>query len=302
MEKIKIVFLGTGSAVPTANRNHSGFYFKYKNRSILVDCGEGIQRQFRKAGLNLCKLTDVLITHWHGDHVLGLPGLFESLSLNGYSRTLNIYGPKRTKQFVDKLFEIFIHARKIKMEVREIKESGVFFETADFRIRAYPLKHNFTLGYLFEEKDKRRINKKTLGKLKIKKEDIKKLGLLIKGKDIFINGRKLKAKNFTYLEKGRKIAFVFDTGSCDNAVKLAKDADLVIMDSSFIREQEELAREYKHLTAEQAAKIAKKAGANKLFLTHISQRNELREKEILKEAKKYFKNVEVARDLMAVEI
>jgi len=300
MEKIKIVFFGTGSAVPTAKRNHSGIYLKYKDRDILIDCGEGIQRQFRKAGLNPCKLTDILITHWHGDHVLGLPGLFETLSLSGYTKVLNICGPRRTKRFIEEVFRIFIHSDKIRMNVSEVSDRVI--ETPYFKISALSLKHNSTLGYLFEEKDRMRIDKKKLNKLKINREGFKKLGDLAKGKNVKINGKLIKAKDYTYLEKGRKIAFVFDTGDCENAVKLSKGVDLVIMDSSFVKEQETQAKEYNHMTSEQAAKIAKKAGAKRLILTHLSQRNDMREGEMLSEAKKIFKNSEVAKDLMVVEI
>ncbi len=303
MEKIEIVFLGTGSAVPTAKRNHIGIYLKYKDRNILVDCGEGIQRQFRKARLNFCKLTDILITHWHGDHVLGLPGLFESLYFNNYSGILNVYGPRRTKEFIKKIFEIFDHAGKIRNYIRVNEVEKDVLETPYFKISALRLDHGaFTFGYSFEEKDRLRIDKRKLSKLKIEKSEMVKLAMLAEGKNIVINGKRLRAKDYTYHEKGRKIVFIFDTKDCENAVKLAKDADLVIADSSYLKEQESLAEEYNHMTSEQAAKLAKKANAKRLILTHISQRNELREKDMLKEAKKIFKNVELAEDFMRVEL
>ena len=97
-EKIKLTFLGTGSAIPTARRNHPATLLQYKDENILVDCGEGTQRQFRKAKLNPCKITRILISHWHGDHVLGLPGLLQTLNLNGYNGKLVLYGPKGSKQ------------------------------------------------------------------------------------------------------------------------------------------------------------------------------------------------------------
>ena len=99
-EKVEIVFLGTGSAVPTIRRNHPSIFLRYKDESILFDCGEGTQRQIRKAKLNPCKLTRLFITHWHGDHVLGIPGLLQTLALNNYNRELEIYGPKGTKLYL----------------------------------------------------------------------------------------------------------------------------------------------------------------------------------------------------------
>src|SRR3989338_5533168 len=130
--KIPIVFLGTSQAIPTAKRNHIAMLLHYKNETILVDCGEGTQRQFRKAKINPCKITRLLITHFHGDHVFGLPGLFQTLALNNYQKTLYIYGPKGTKEFIKKIFETFIHAKKIKIQVEEV--NGTFLETQDFRL------------------------------------------------------------------------------------------------------------------------------------------------------------------------
>src|SRR4030067_2460046 len=101
--KIPITFLGTSQSIPTEKRNHTAVLLKYKDENILVDCGEGTQRQFRKAHLNPCKVTRILITHGHGDHVLGLPGLLSTLSLSGYQKTLCIYGPKGTKEFVKEM-------------------------------------------------------------------------------------------------------------------------------------------------------------------------------------------------------
>ena len=104
---IKVKFLGTSGAVPTAERNHTSMLLEYENENILIDCGEGTQRQFRKARINPCKITRILITHWHGDHVLGLPGLLQTLGFSEYNKTLYIYGPKGTKEFMQNLFKTF---------------------------------------------------------------------------------------------------------------------------------------------------------------------------------------------------
>lgn len=294
-----ITFLGTSQAVPTATRNHTAILLNYKDENILVDCGEGTQRQFRKAKLNFCRLTRILITHWHGDHVLGLPGLFQTLALNNYSKTLCVYGPRGTKRFIEELYKIFVPAKKINLKVEEV--SGKFLETKDFEIHAFSLEHEAPCnGYVFIEKNKLRIDKEKLKKLKL--PSIPEIAKLTEGKNIKINGKTIKAKDLTYLQKGRKISFIFDTKMCDNVKKLAKDSDLAIIESTYGKSEEELAKEYLHMTSEQAAKAAKQGKAKQLILTHISQRYEHKEKTILEEAKKIFPNTKIAEDFMQVEL
>ena len=129
-EKIKLTFLGTAASMPTAKRNPFSILLQYKEENILIDCAEGTQRQMRKAGLNLCRINKILITHWHGDHVLGLPGLFQTLVLSGYNRKMQIFGPKRTKDFMKNFVRIFVPVFKFSADVNEIA-SGRFFETED---------------------------------------------------------------------------------------------------------------------------------------------------------------------------
>ncbi len=301
--KIPIYFLGTGQAIPTAKRNHTALLMKYKDENILIDCGEGTQRQFRKMKLNPCKITKILITHWHGDHILGLPGLFQTLQLNNYPKTLQIYGPKGTKKFISLLYKLFVPIGKLKIEVKEVS-SGKFLETPDFFIEAFPLQHGIpTLAYRFIEKEKIRLDKNKIKKLNLPNSP--KLKQLQEGKNIKHKGRTIKASSVTYKQKGRIISFVFDTKFCDCCIRASKNSDLLIAESTFLENSESgknLAKEYKHLTAKQAAIIAKKAKSKKLILTHVSQRYEGSEKEIIKEAKKIFKPVSLAEDLMKVEI
>ena len=300
-EKIQLTFLGTSSAVPTVSRNHTALWLKYKDENILIDCGEGTQRQIRKAKINPCKITRLVLTHLHGDHVFGIPGLFQTLNLNNYSKTLEIYGPKPIKKFIDDIFKTFAPSRiKIKINVHEVSEK--VFETKDFKITSLPLQHGTpTLGYVFQEKDKLRINKQkleaVLKKIKINHEERKKLSQLTLAKNIKINNKVLNYKNLTYSEKGRKIAIILDTKFCANAVKIAKNSDVAVIEATTMEKTK-----YLHLTAEEAAKIAKQAKAKELILTHISQRYEFKEKELEAEAKKIFPNSKVAKDFMVVEV
>jgi len=190
--------------VPTRERNQSGVLISYKNEGILIDCGEGIQRQLKIVGVKLTKITKILISHLHGDHVLGIPGLIQSMSAAGYEKTLQIYGPIGTKKFMRRLFEVFVFNRKINIEVNEIKK-GKFFENDDFILEAGPLKHNVdTLGYSLIEKYRRKINLKFIKKLKIPYGPL--LGKFQDGKSIVWKGKKVDADEATYKLKG-KISF-----------------------------------------------------------------------------------------------
>jgi len=300
MEKINIVFLGTGQAVPTEKRNHSSILLQYEDENILVDCGEGTQRQFRKAKLNPCKLTRILITHWHGDHILGLPGLLQTLALNGYNRTLHVYMPRGTIHYFHNIMRMFVYKDTIKLEIHEIDE-GKVFDKGKFYIQAAKMKHDTPcLAYSFIEKDKTRIDKAKMKKLKIKPGP--ELKNIKNGESIKINGKTIKAKDITYFEKGRKITFIMDTVINDGAAELAKNSDLLVCESTYSEQEKDLAAEYKHLTARQAAEIAKKSKSQRLILTHISQRYDYKEKILLQEARKVFKNVLVAEDLMRFEL
>jgi ribonuclease Z len=295
---INITFLGTSQAIPTAKRNHTSILLQYKDENILFDCGEGTQRQFRKAHLNPCKLTRLFITHWHGDHILGIAGLLQTLLLNSYNKTLYIYGPRGTKQDLGELLRLLVPYNKIPLIVQEVSE-GKILENKDFYIESTSLKHGIPCNaYSFIEKDKTRLDRAKLKKLKLPNSPL--LGKLAKGEDIEINGRKIKAKDIVYHENGKKVTIILDTALIENCHKLAKDSNLIISEAVYLNNEKELASLHEHLTAEQAGEIAKKANAKKLYLSHLSQRYDGNEKLILKEAKKKFKNTFIAEDLMQI--
>jgi len=180
MIKIKVDFLGTGCMVPTIERNHSGYLISYKNHGILMDCGEGIQRQFKIAKIKPTKVTKILISHWHGDHVLGIPGFLENLSWAGYDRVLEIYGPKGTEKKIRLLRDIFKSHICIKFIVKDIEE-GVFYEDDDYKLEAYELDHTIkSFGYKFVEKDKLKIDMRKAKKFGL--EEGPELGRLLRNK------------------------------------------------------------------------------------------------------------------------
>lgn len=298
-EKIKITFLGTSASIPSANRNPSSILLQYKDENILIDCAEGTQRQLRKAKLNPCKINKILVTHWHGDHVFGMPPLFQTMVLSGYNRQMKVFGPRHTKYFMKNFVNVFVPVFKFKAEVNEV--SGKFFETNDFYLEAESMKHGIpTNAYNFVIKDKMRIDKRKLARAKLPVG--KHLANLAKGKDIVYQGKKYKAKNFLYGEKGKKVSFVLDTLDNKRIVPFVKDADVLVCESSFSSENSKEAKEHLHLTAEQCGRIAKKAKVGKLLLTHISQRYEINLKELLKDAKRNFKDVRIMKDFDVVEI
>lgn len=295
---IKITFLGTSCMLPTKNRNHSGILLQYDKENILLDCGEGIQRQMRIAGIKPAKITKLLISHWHGDHVFGIPGLMSSMGADQYAQKMQVFGPSGTKKYLQHLFKSFDAKDIIEYEVIEVKE-GVIFENKDFILETHQLKHSsLCFGYSFIEKDRRRIKVAKAERLGLSGPI---LGKLQKGEDVVAKGKKIKADEITYLVAGKKVSYIADTIPCDGANKLAKDADLLISEGTHLSDITEKSKKYMHLTVKEAALIASENNAHKLVLTHISQRYK-EPTEILKEAKDYFANTVIAEDFLKIKL
>ncbi|MBT6689758.1 ribonuclease Z [archaeon] len=302
-ERIELTFLGTGSAIPTKRRNHPAMLLKYKSENILIDCGEGTQKQFRKAGLNPCKITKILISHWHGDHTFGLPGILNTLRLNGYNGKLEIYGPKGSKEWVRKYLDL-VGRRGIDLDlkVHEVK-SGIIFDEGEYFVEAMEVDHDCpAVGYSFIIREKNRLDGDKLKKLKIPNSPL--IGELVKGKVVTIDGKRVDGKKLLYKEAQRKVSFVMDTRYNSDIVKFVKGADLLVCESTFSkRESEELLGQRAHLSSVEAAGIAKKAKVKGLALVHLSQRYEGIPKVILGEAVDIFgKGVVVPEDLERVEL
>jgi ribonuclease Z len=285
--------------VPTKERNHTALLLRFQGEGILIDCGEGTQRQIKLAGHKLTEITRLLITHWHGDHVLGIPGLIQSLGSSQYNGKLQIYGPKGTKQYMENMLKAFVFDNRVNYTVHEV-EKGRFIDAKKFAVESYPLEHGIsTVGYRFIEKDRRRIRLAYTEKLGIPEGPL--LGKLQNGKDITYKGRTVKADDATYIVKGKIVAFVLDTVYCEGCLKLAKDADLLVSEAAFDHDLEDKANFRKHLTAQQAAQIASQSGAKKLILTHFSTRYK-DTSELEKTAKDIFPDTICAHDLMKVKI
>lgn len=295
---MEITILGTSCMQPTKTRNHSGILLKYKTESILFDCGEGIQRQMRIAGIKPAKTTRLLISHWHGDHVFGIAGLMSSMGADQYAKKLLIYGPKGSKKYLDHLFKSFAAKNIIEYEVHEIS-SGVFFENEEFGLEAQSLKHTTPcIGFSFFEKERRRINVAKAEKLGLSGPI---LGELQKGKNVIHQGKKIRAEDVTYIVAGKRVSYIADTVPCRGAAKLARNADLLISEGTHLDDIKKTSEKYMHMTVKQAALIASENNAKKLLLTHISQRYKSTD-QIVSEARDYFDNTIVAEDFMKVKL
>ena len=296
---MQLTFLGTSSMVPTKERNQIAVFLSYGSEGILFDCGEGTQRQFKIAGISLTKVTKILISHWHGEHVLGLPGLMQTLSSTDYNQTLEIYGPTGTQKRMQSMFEAFVFDKRLSFKIIEVK-SGKFFESNEFQLEAYQLEHGIeTFGYRFMEKDKRKVDMKKVRKFGIPEGHL--IGKLQQGHEITHNGKKIKADDVTYLEKGKIVAYVTDTVLCEGCYKTAENSDLLICEATYSSKLVDKSEAYGHLTANQAGQLANKSNSKQLVLVHFSARYK-NTQEIEEDARNVFDNIICAKDFMKIEL
>jgi len=294
--------LGTSCMVPTKERNVSSIYLDYEGEGILIDCGEGTQRQLNIVGIQRNRVKKILISHFHGDHVSGIVGLLQTIGNELDGATLEIYGPTGTKKFMGHILHSCHFDLNLELKIHEVKAKKVitFYENDKYKLEAVELEHGIPcLGFSFIEKDKRKILMAKLNKYKLGSGPL--IGKLQRGKDIIFKDKKIKAEDVTRIEKGKKISFISDTVFTENCIKLAEESDIMISEASYTSKLEEKAEKYKHMTAKQAAYIANTAQVKRLILTHISQRYKTDE-EILEEAKTVFEDVEVAYDFKKVKI
>ncbi len=296
---MQITFLGTSCMVPTKERNHQAIFLTSDKEGLLFDCGEGTQRQFKLANLKPTKISKIFISHWHGDHVLGLPGLFQTLSNSDYERCLEIYGPKGTKERIETLFSIFVFDNKVDYIVKEVHQ-GEILSKEDYSVFAFPLEHGTPcLGYRYVEADKRKIQITKAKRLGLPEGPA--LGKLQQGNAVTVDGKKIKPEDVSYVVKGKIIGFVFDTVLCDSCDRIAKDSDILVCEAVYMSKDAEKAREYGHLTSLQAGQLAARNNVKRLILTHFSQRYKEID-ELCQEAKAVHPNTECAYDLMKIKI
>tara|TARA_Y100000031_G_C8253301_1_gene401637 strand:- start:13354 stop:14223 length:870 start_codon:yes stop_codon:yes gene_type:complete len=288
--------------VPTKERNVPAVFLKYKSEGILFDCGEGTQRQMNITGINRNKVTKILLTHWHGDHVSGVIGLLQTIGNREINPKIMIFGPKGTKKRVKCLMDSIYFDVQVNLKIVEIdeKKPKTVFNGKEFKIVAANMVHNTPcISYAFIEKDRRNIDKDFLKKNKIGPGP--HLKQLSAGKSITYKGKEIDVNKATYVIKGKKISYVVDTEVCNNAIEIAEGSDILICESTYSSKLANKAREFRHMTSKDAAMIANKANVKKLILTHFSQRykNCL---EIQEDAQTYFDNVICAEDFMKISL
>jgi ribonuclease Z len=300
---LQVIFLGTAGSIPTTQRALPAVAIKRKNELILFDCGEGTQRQMIKAKVGFHKKTKVFITHMHGDHVLGLPGLLQTMALLDRREELEIYGPAGIKAFIDAIEETVQFARTFPISIKEIIDESTVCEEEEYTVQAVKVNHVIdALAYALVEKPRPgRFNKEKALKLGVPEGAL--WSRLQHGENVKLPNKKI-VKPEDVLGKprpGRKVVYTGDTRSTKTLANFAENADLLIHEASLGDELKERAEVDGHSTPSEAAETAKKANAKRLVLTHISARYRTPDV-LLKQAKRIFNNVDVAEDFMRIEL
>lgn len=299
---LRVTFLGTGGSLPTPNRNPSGIMVNREGELMLFDCGEGTQQQMMKAKTGMMALSSIFITHFHADHVLGIPGLVQTLSFHGRTEPLTIYGPHWVAEFMKILVALGYY--KLKYEIKAVQlEPGDIIKRNGYSIQVLKTEHNVpSIGYaLIENKRMGKFNRKKAVELGVPMGPL--FSKLHRGESIEIDGRIIHSEDVVAASrKGRTIVYSGDTRPCESVLNASVDADLLIHDSTLSNEKYDRAVESMHSTAGEAATLAKKAGVHHLVLTHISSRYTDDTSPIFEDAKKIFENITVAYDLMEIEV
>ncbi len=296
----ELIFLGTSAAAPSLRRGLSAQMIKHNEHRFLVDCGEGTQRQIIKSGLGFKRLKHILITHGHLDHILGLAGLFSTFSRWETIEEVEILAGKWALKRIDALlYGVRVLPRggrgNLNLSLTPIRE-GVVIEMEGFTISAFPVSHRGPdcFGFLFEERERRPFLPEKAEALGIPSGPIRRE--LAQGKAITLeDGRKVEADEVLGpVQAGARLAHVGDAGSTEDLLDHCQGVDALVIEATYVDEEREMAEDFAHLTAKQAAELARDADVGQLILTHISRR--YREKDVLAEAQAVFPNSAVARD------
>ncbi|MGK5594823.1 MAG: ribonuclease Z [Parachlamydiaceae bacterium] len=295
MSARELVILGCSSQQPTRFRNHGAYIVRWNGEGFLFDPGEGTQRQFIYANVPPTCITRIFVSHFHGDHCLGLGSILMRLNLDKVTHPIHCYYPASGKKYFDRLRYGTMYHETIKVIEHPISKPGVVEEGGEFKIEATFLEHGVdNIGWRITEKDTRKFDPQKLQQLGIKGalvSELQKKGYLL------VDDQRVFLEDVSWIRPGDSLAVVIDTRYCQNAIDIARNARVLLCESTYLEEHRDLAREHYHLTAKQAATIAKEAAAQELILTHFSARYMFL-KEFEKEAREVFPNTQVAEDLL----
>ena len=268
---MEITFLGTSSAVPSKHRNHTAIVLKHFGEVMLFDCGEGTQRQLTYAKISPMKIDKIFITHYHGDHILGLAGLIQSMGFRGRSEDLDIYGPKGLNKLINAISNTGFFQINFQIITHEIGE-GIVLETDEYIIKSIIAEHNIdNLAYSIYEKKKPRFLREKAIELGVPVGPA--FGKLHNGEEVEINGKIIKPEQVLGEPRiGQKVTYSGDTRPCEKMIELAQGSDVLIHEATYEHEDQDKAIENCHSTSKEAAEIAKEANVKLLVLTHISTR------------------------------
>ncbi|MBR0271040.1 MAG: ribonuclease Z [Methanobrevibacter sp.] len=297
---MEITFLGTSSAVHSYSRSHPSIALKAFGETILFDCGEGTQRQLIYAKISPMKISKIFITHYHGDHILGIPGLLQSMNFRGRESKLTIYGPEGLDNLRQAISHLGFPNFDFPLEWVEI-DSGTIIENEEYIIKAQRVKHNtLTLAYSVEELKKPRFLREKAIELGVPEGPL--FGKLHNGIPVEVNGEIIQPEQVLGPpRKGNKLTYSGDTVPCEEMIEFSKNSTILIHESTYKAEDRDKADLHAHSTSTDAANIALQSGSKELILTHISTRyTEL--DDMLKESKEIFEKTRIAKDLMKVEL
>ncbi|MDK1345188.1 ribonuclease Z [Streptomyces sp. 378] len=262
----ELVVLGTASQVPTRHRNHNGYLLRWDGEGILFDPGEGTQRQMLRAGAAAHDLNRICVTHFHGDHCLGLAGVIQRINLDRVPHAITAHYPRSGQRFFDRLRYATAYRETVGITEAPVDADGPLARTDGYTLEARKLSHPVeSYGYRLVEPDGRRMLPERLAAHGIAGPDVGRIQ-----REGSLGAVGLDA--VSEVRRGQRFAFVMDTRLCDGVYALAEDCDMLVIESTFLDEDEELAVEHGHLTAGQAARVAREGGVRHLVLTHFSQR------------------------------
>lgn len=288
-----LIILGCSSQQPTRLRNHGAYVLRWNNEGFLFDPGEGTQRQFIYADVSPTTVTRIFVSHFHGDHCLGLGSMLMRLNLDRISHPVHCYYPASGKVYFDRLRFGTIYHDHINVIEHPVSSPGVVHEDSQFKIEADFLNHGIdNIGWRIQEADSIKFDPKKLSAKGVTGRLVKELE---QKKSLLIQDQVVTLEEVSSVRKGDVFACVIDTKYCKSAVNLARDAKLLLCESTYLDEHRDLAFNHNHLTARQAAEMAKEANAKQLILTHFSARYRDLDP-FVKEAAKVFPNVDVADD------